>query len=58
MRYTYNDRKDVTGHFQDLATPAYEQPPMETILPAVRYNGNTCNPREGGLTGCHGSERW
>jgi predicted CxxxxCH...CXXCH cytochrome family protein len=49
---------NVSGHFQNLATPAFEQPPPETILPAVRYNGNTCNPQAGGLTGCHGSKKW
>jgi predicted CxxxxCH...CXXCH cytochrome family protein len=49
---------NVTGHFQNLATPAFEQPPGETILPAVGYNGNSCNPQEGGLTGCHGRENW
>ena len=49
---------NVTGHFQNLATPAFEQPPRETILLAVRYNGNTCNPQAGGLTGCHRNETW
>jgi predicted CxxxxCH...CXXCH cytochrome family protein len=49
---------NVSGHFDNLATPAFEQPPRATILPAVRYNGNTCNPRDGGLTGCHGRENW
>ena len=49
---------NVSGHFQNLATPAFEQPAQETILPAVRYNGNTCNPNAGGLTGCHSNQRW
>ncbi len=43
---------NVTGHFQNLATPAYEQPPRETLLPDVQYNGDTCNPR------CHRNETW
>jgi predicted CxxxxCH...CXXCH cytochrome family protein len=43
---------NVTGHFQNLATPEFEQAPGETILPDVQYIGNTCNPT-GDLTGCH-----
>jgi hypothetical protein len=49
---------NVSGHFQNMATPAFEQPATETILPAVRYNGNTCNPNAGGLSGCHSNQRW
>jgi len=49
---------NVSGHFQNLATQAFEQPARETILPAVGYNGNTCNPDAGGLTGCHRREDW
>jgi predicted CxxxxCH...CXXCH cytochrome family protein len=49
---------NVSGHFQDLATPAFEQPARETILPAVEYKGNSCDPEEGDLTGCHGREDW
>jgi predicted CxxxxCH...CXXCH cytochrome family protein len=48
----------VSGHFQNLATPAFEQPASQTVLPAVGYNGKTCNPQAGGLTGCHGSKKW
>jgi hypothetical protein len=44
---------NVSGHFQNLATPAFEQPARETILPAVGYNGTSCNQHAGGLTGCH-----
>ena len=49
---------NVSGHFQNLATPAFEQSPRKTILPAVHYNKGTCNPEEGGLTGCHSSAKW
>jgi predicted CxxxxCH...CXXCH cytochrome family protein len=49
---------NVTGHFQNLATPAFEQRPRDTILPAVQYNKGSCNPQEGGLTGCHDSQKW
>jgi predicted CxxxxCH...CXXCH cytochrome family protein len=49
---------NLSGHFQNLVTPAFEQPALETILPAIRYNGNNCNPQAGGLTGCHSQEKW
>lgn len=49
---------NVSGHFQNLATPAFEQPPQDTILTGVRYKGSTCNPQAGGLTGCHSSKKW
>jgi predicted CxxxxCH...CXXCH cytochrome family protein len=49
---------NVAGHFQNLATSEFEQDPRETILPAVEYKGNSCNPEEGGLTGCHRREDW
>jgi len=49
---------NVSGHLQNLATPAFEQPAAETILSEVRYDGITCNPRAGGLTGCHRSKKW
>ncbi len=49
---------NVAGHFQNLATREFEQPASETILPGVLYVGSNCNPQEGGLTGCHGSEKW
>ena len=49
---------NVSGHFQNLATPAFEQSARATILPAVKYNGNTCDPNAGGLTGCHRKENW
>jgi predicted CxxxxCH...CXXCH cytochrome family protein len=43
---------NVTGHFQNLATPEFEQAPGETILLDVQYIDNTCSPT-GDLTGCH-----
>ncbi|MCP2500097.1 MAG: CxxxxCH/CxxCH domain-containing protein [Deltaproteobacteria bacterium] len=49
---------NVSGHFQNLATRTFEQLPRETILPAVGYNGHSCNPDAGGLTGCHRKENW
>lgn len=50
---------NVAGHLTDLATPtAFEQTARSTLLPALQYNGTTCNPGAGGLTGCHGQETW
>jgi predicted CxxxxCH...CXXCH cytochrome family protein len=43
---------NVSGHFDNLATPDFEQPAEETILPAVRYNGKSCDPN------CHKKENW
>jgi predicted CxxxxCH...CXXCH cytochrome family protein len=49
---------NVSGHFQNLATPQFEQAAESTILSTVRYNGNTCSPVLGSLTGCHNKETW
>lgn len=50
---------NVAGHLTDLATPTtFEQTARSTLLPALQYNGTTCNPSAGGLTGCHGQETW
>jgi len=47
------------GHFTNLATAAiFEQSPAATLRSELQYNGTTCNPDAGGLTGCHGSENW
>jgi len=49
---------NVSGHFQNLATHAFEQPASETVLPDVRYDGTNCSPEAGGLRGCHNSRKW
>jgi len=46
------------GHFTNLASTAFEQSPAATIRAAVQYNGTTCNPSAGGISGCHGQETW
>jgi len=43
---------NVTGHFQNLATPEFEQAPRETILLDVQYIANRCSTT-GELAGCH-----
>ena len=52
------EKVNVSGHFENLSTPVFEQTAAETILPAVQYKGNTCNPQSGGITGCHKKENW
>ncbi|MBI5905096.1 MAG: CxxxxCH/CxxCH domain-containing protein [Deltaproteobacteria bacterium] len=50
---------NVTGHLTNLATPTvFEQTARSTVLTAVQFNGTSCNPSAGGLSGCHGSENW
>ena len=49
---------NVTGHFTNLATATFEQTARSTLLPALQYNGTTCNPSAGGLSGCHSSQSW
>jgi predicted CxxxxCH...CXXCH cytochrome family protein len=49
---------NVAGHLTGLATSAFEQTARSTLLTATGYNGTSCNPSAGGLSGCHGSENW
>jgi predicted CxxxxCH...CXXCH cytochrome family protein len=50
---------NVAGHLTDLATPTtFEQTARSTLLTALGYNGTSCNPSAGGLSGCHSSENW
>ena len=47
------------GHFTNLATATvFEQAPSATLSTALQYNGTSCNPQAGGLSGCHGSKNW
>jgi len=46
------------GHFTNLATQGFEQAPSTTLRTGLQYNGSTCNPSAGGISGCHGSESW
>jgi len=49
---------NVVGHFTNLSTTTFEQTARSTLLPALGYNGTSCNPSAGGLSGCHNSENW
>jgi len=44
-------------HFNDMDTPALNEAD-KTLRDAINYNGTTCNPQQGGLTGCHGQKTW
>jgi predicted CxxxxCH...CXXCH cytochrome family protein len=47
------------GHFTNLATATvFEQAPSATLRTALQYNGTSCNPEAGGLSGCHDSKTW
>jgi predicted CxxxxCH...CXXCH cytochrome family protein len=45
-------------HFTSLTAPISEATAATTIKSAINFNGTTCNPSAGGLTGCHGSLSW
>ena len=49
---------NVAGHLTNLATTTFEQTARNTLLTALQYNGTSCNPSAGGLSGCHSSENW
>jgi len=45
-------------HFTSLTAPISEATASTTINSAINFNGTTCNPSAGGLTGCHSSHTW
>jgi predicted CxxxxCH...CXXCH cytochrome family protein len=54
----HNTTSLAVNHFTNLDTPAMEGPASATLNAALQYNGTSCNPGAGGLTGCHGSRNW
>ena len=54
----HDTTKLAANHFTNLGTQAMEGPAASTINSAVNYNGTSCDPSAGGLTGCHGSHDW
>ena len=54
----HDTTKLAVNHFTTLGTSAMEGPASGTIVTAVNYNGTTCNPSAGGLSGCHSSKTW
>lgn len=54
----HNTTSLAVNHFTNLDTPAMEGPASATLNTALQYNGTSCNPSAGGLSGCHGSQNW
>jgi predicted CxxxxCH...CXXCH cytochrome family protein len=48
----------AVNHFSRLDTTAMEGPSSATLRLQTEYNGSSCNPEAGGLSGCHGNESW
>jgi hypothetical protein len=46
------------NHFTNLGTTTMEGPASATIGGTGTGIVSCCNPRTGGLTGCHGSRTW
>lgn len=54
----HDTAKLAANHFTGLGTTAMEGPASATIVNAVNYNGASCNPSAGNLSGCHSSRTW
>lgn len=54
----HDTAKLAPNHFTKLNTPAMEGPASATLQTQTGYNGNSCNPRAGGLSSCHNQETW
>lgn len=50
--------KLASVHFASLTAPISESTVSATLNSAINFNGTTCNPSAGGLTGCHTSQTW
>ncbi len=48
----------ATIHFASLTAPVSEATASITIKTIINFDGTTCNPSAGGLTGCHSSHTW
>jgi predicted CxxxxCH...CXXCH cytochrome family protein len=48
----------AVNHFTRLDTSTMEGPASATLRTQTSYNGTSCNPSQGGLSGCHSSETW
>jgi hypothetical protein len=54
----HDTTKLAVNHFTTLNTAAMEGPASATTATALGYNGSSCNPDAGGLSGCHTSKNW
>jgi predicted CxxxxCH...CXXCH cytochrome family protein len=48
----------AVNHFTHLNTTVMEGPASATLNSQLQYNGTSCNPSAGGLSGCHNSKSW
>ncbi len=54
----HDTTKLAVNHFTTLNTTVMEGPASATTATALNYNGASCNPSAGGLSGCHSSQNW
>lgn len=54
----HDTTKLAVNHFTSLNTLFTEATASATTKSALNFNGTTCNPSAGGLTGCHSSHTW
>jgi len=54
----HDTTKLAINHFTSLNTIFTAATASATIKTTLNFNGTTCNPSAGGLTGCHGSHTW
>jgi predicted CxxxxCH...CXXCH cytochrome family protein len=54
----HDTMKLAVNHFTTLNTTVMEGPASATTATVLNYNGTSCNPGAGGLTGCHSSKNW
>jgi predicted CxxxxCH...CXXCH cytochrome family protein len=54
----HDTTKLAVNHFTSLNTLFTEATASATINSAINFNGTTCNPSAGGLSGCHSSHTW
>lgn len=53
----HDTAKLAVNHFTSLGTSSMS-PASQTLRDQLRYTSGSCNPSQGGLSGCHGGENW
>ncbi len=54
----HNTTALASVHFTSLTDPLSSSVAAATLNSSIRFNGTSCNPSSGGMTGCHGAENW
>ena len=54
----HDTTKLAAVHFTSLTAPISESTASTTLNSKINFNGTTCNPSAGGLSGCHSSHTW